>query len=463
MNLFDHSLADLAVGLRQGELSAQSIVQSCLDNFAATEPELNAYKSWTGERALEVAVHADRLLQLGYDLGPLMGLPVSVKDMYAVPGTELFAGSPKALDASQWQAPGALVQALLAQLAPITGKTHTVEFALGGVGTNAHWGTPKNPRDSLQHRVPGGSSSGAGVSLLQGSALLAMGTDTGGSVRIPAALTGTVGLKTSTGYWPTEQIVPLSFSLDSPGILTRTVADAAFAFAAIESQLGRQQSVAPRRDCQGLRIGVVENFFWEDAEPGVAQQVQQAMAKLEQAGAQLIPIQVPHCAELYAMFQQGGLSVAELAAFLTSRMPDRLALLDPVVRSRIEAGGAVSALEYIQRQQLVEQATVAAAQSFSQVDVWLHPTVPVVAPLVSELAEPDNYRHYNMLLLRNPAMANLMGLCALSLPAGQAQGLPVGLQLTAVAGAEAQLLAIGQAVEKVLGQLSWSGYKQGVQ
>lgn len=458
MNLFTHSLADLATGLRQGSFTARSIFEACQANYAASEKELNAYKTWCGDSAQQVAEHADHLLKLGYDLGPLMGLPVSVKDMYAVPGTPLFAGSAQALDESQWQAAGPLVQALLTQLAAISGKTHTVEFALGGIGTNAHWGTPKNPRDPQLHRVPGGSSSGAGVSLLQGTALLAMGTDTAGSVRIPAALTGTVGLKTTAGRWPAEQIVPLSFSLDTPGILTRTVADAAFAYTAIEAQLGRKQSVSNLDSCQGLRIGVIENFFWEDAEDGVVQQVQQAMRKLEQAGAKLVPMRLESCDELYAMFQQGGLSVAELATFLTSRMPDRLALLDPVVRARIEDGGAISALDYMQRQQQVAEASAMAAQSFEQVDVWLHPTVPAVAPAVADLAELDNYRHYNMLMLRNPAMANLMGLCALSLPAGEAQGLPVALQLTAAAGAELKLLSIGQEVEKVLGTLAWNGY-----
>lgn len=457
MNLFQYGLAELAGGLRQGKFSAQTIMEACVAGHAASEGELNAYKTWTGERAMQVAAHADSLLQLGYDLGPLMGLPVSVKDMYAVPGTPLFAGSIKALDEGQWQAPGRLVQALLTQLAPITGKTHTVEFALGGIGTNVHWGTPKNPWDMAVHRVPGGSSSGAGVSLLQGSALLAMGTDTAGSVRIPAALTGTVGLKTTAGRWPGEQIVPLSFSLDTPGILTRTVADAAFAYAAIETQLGRAQAVPSLHDCQGLRIGVPENFFWEGAEDAVVESVQAAMRKLEQAGARLVPMQLPDCGHLFEVFQQGGLSVAELATFLTSRMPDRLALLDPVVRARIEDGGAISALEYMQRQQLVADASSRAAQTFGDVDVWLHPTVPAVAPAVADLEKLENYRHYNMLMLRNPAMANLMGLCALSLPCGLAQGLPVGVQLTAAAGQEIQLLAIGQAVEQVLGRLPAPG------
>ncbi len=452
MQLERYSLEELAHALRAGEVSARSLMETCFRNYTASEPELNAYKSWDGERMLATASKVDELLQLGYDLGPLMGLPISVKDMFAVPGQPTFAGSSEELG-PQWQHPGPLMQAVLGQLALVTGKTHTVEFALGGIGINAHWGTPKNPWSPNEHRVPGGSSSGAGVSLCQGTALLAMGTDTAGSVRIPAAMTGTVGLKPTVGRWPTQQIVPLSASLDTPGILTRTVADAAFSYAAIQSRL---QAVPVRTpaplDCRGLRIGVVENFFWDNAADDLVAVIRDAMRKLEQAGAILVPLQVPGCAELFEIFQQGGLSVAELAAYLASNMPDRLEQLDPVVRSRVEDGGAVSASEYLQRKQRLAQAAEQADRLFGQVDFWLHPTLPITAPAVGELQDLEAYRHYNMLALRNPSMANLMGLCALSLPAGlDHQGLPVALQLTAAANQEVRLLAAGQAVEQVLG------------
>lgn len=454
MNILDCSLEQLTRKLRALEVSAESLMEACAANYAASEPGLNAYKTWNGTRALEAARHVDGLLALGYDPGPLAGIPVSVKDMYAVPGMPTFAGSPADLG-PEWQVAGPLVQSLAGQLALVTGKTHTVEFALGGIGTNAHWGTPRNPWSPDVHRVPGGSSSGAGVSLCQGSALLAMGTDTGGSVRIPAAMTGTVGFKPSGGHWPTQQIVPLSTSLDSPGILTRTAVDAAFAYAAIESRLhGAEVQIPDRADCRGLRIGVVENFFWEDAPADLVNCVEQALGRLEAAGAVLIPVRVPDCDAMFALFQQGGLSVAELAAFLSSRMPERLALLDPVVRSRIEDGGAVSAREYLQRKEAVATAAANAAQLLQHVDVWAHPTLPITAPTVVELEDLDTYRRYNMLALRNPAMANLMGLAALSLPVGlDSLGLPVGIQLTATAGSEHRLLGIGCAVERVLGPL----------
>lgn len=445
-------VATLAAELRAGTLSAQALIESCLEAYKHSEFKLNAYKTWAGETALAAAKHADKLFKQGYDFGPLMGLPISVKDMFSVPNLPIFAGSKSALNAD-WQQPGALIQAIMSQLALITGKTHTVEFALGGIGVNAHWGTPRNPWDVDDHRIPGGSSSGAGVSLWQGTALLALGTDTAGSVRIPASVTGTVGLKTTVDRWPKDQIVPLSASLDSLGVLARTVEDLSYAYSAIESQLSGQPVKIPiQHGCRGLRIGIPENFFWEDADSSVVAAVEAAMRQLERAGAQLIPIQVPLCAELFTDFQQGGLSVPEFAHFLAAHMPDKLEELDPVVKMRVQDGGSITALEYLSRKALVEQASQSAAALFEQVDVWLHPTVPISPPKLTEIVVLDDYRRANMLMLRNPSIANLMGLCALSMPAGlDDQGMPVGLQLTAGARQEARLLAIAQAVEYELG------------
>lgn len=445
-------MATLAAELRAGRLSAQALIENSLEAYEHSELQLNAYKTWAGDAALAAAKHADKLLKQGYDFGPLMGLPVSVKDMFAVPGLPIFAGSKSALNAD-WQQPGTLVQTIMSQLALIIGKTHTVEFALGGIGVNAHWGTPRNPWDVHDHRIPGGSSSGAGVSLCQGTALLAFGTDTAGSVRIPASVTGTVGLKTTVGRWPTDQIVPLSTSLDTPGILARTVADLSYAYCAIESQLsGQSVKVSAQQSCHGLRIGIPENFFWEDADSSVVAAVEAAMRQLERAGAQLIPIQVPLCTELFSDFQLGGLSVPELAHFLTAQMPDKLEELDPVVKMRVQDGGAITALEYLKRKALVEQASRSAAELFEQVDVWLHPTVPMSPPKLTEIVVLDDYRRANMLMLRNPSIANLMGLCAISMPVGlDNHAMPVGLQLTAGARQETLLLAIAQAVEYELG------------
>lgn len=450
--MLNKSLEILYSEIRNGKLSAQAIMEQAIASYEQSEPNLNAYKTWAGNTALQVAKKVDGLLKIGYDTGPLMGIPVSIKDMYAVPNLPTYAGTKSALN-TDWQKPGRLVQTLISQLALITGKTHTVEFALGGIGVNAHWGTPRNPWDTLHSRIPGGSSSGAGVSLCQGTALLALGTDTAGSVRIPASATGVVGLKTTAGRWPKDQIVPLSASLDTPGILTRTVEDLIYTFTSIENQLhGKQIKIPNLKNCQGIKIGVPENFFWEDCDKSISSTVETILNQLAQAGAHLIPIHVPLTEELFFDLKNGGLSVPEFSNFLSTQMPEKLEELDPVVKMRIQDGGAITANEYMSRQKLVEKASQQAAELFNHVDVWLHPTIPISPPKLVDINALDDYRTANMLTLRNPSIANLMGLCALSMPVGLDHNkMPIGMQLTAAKNQESKLMAIAQAFENTLG------------
>ena len=182
-----------------------------------------------------------------------------------------------------------MIRAIRGQMAVIAGKTHTVEFAFGGLGTNPHWGTPRNPWDNLEHRAPGGSSAGAGVSLCEGSALAAFGSDTGGSVRVPASMTGTVGLKTTKGRWPTDGIVPLCSTLDTPGILTRSAADAAIVFSAIESVLAKRPVAAVQpMDIRTLTIGLTRSFYWDRCQDDIAAVLEEAIRGLAAAGARTL-------------------------------------------------------------------------------------------------------------------------------------------------------------------------------
>lgn len=452
MSFENTDLATLAVQLRSGDITARSIMESCAENYQRTESELNVYKTWAGDGAKDVANSVDNLLKLGYDLGPLMGLPVSVKDLFAVPGLPTFAGTVRDLGAN-WQQPGRLIQTFMQQLSPITGKSHTVEFAFGGIGMNAHWGTPRNPWDKQDHRIPGGSSSGAGVSLCQGSALLALGTDTAGSVRIPASFTGTVALKTSSGLWPKDNVVPLSTTLDTPGLLARSIKDLAYGYCAIESQLRKTKVELPTIfGLQGLRIGVPEHFFWNEVDESVATAVQHAMRLLEQAGAILVPITIPNCDEVYQVFQAGGLGAPELSEFLQRNMPQKIQELDPVVKMRIEGADTLSSVEYLQRVAIINQSAQEINSVFQQVDIWLNPTVAITPPKLTDIADVESYRQANMLVLRNTSIANLMNLCAVSLPVGKdTAGMPVGLQLTGPANQEARLLAMALQTEKIIG------------
>lgn len=447
------SLREIAQLLRSGGATASSLMESCQIAYEQTESHLNAYKTWSGDSAKRVATSIDSLLSAGYDLGPLMGIPISVKDLFAVPNMPTFAGSSRELG-EKWQVPGALIKSLMGQGAPITGKTHTVEFAFGGVGINEHWGTPRNPWDNKAHRIPGGSSSGAGVSLCQGSALLALGTDTAGSVRIPASFTGTVGLKTTIGLWPRDQVVPLSKTLDTPGLLARSVEDVAFAFDAIENTLRAQsKKVTKIQSLGGLRIGIPEHFFWDDIEADIADAVRQAMKRLEADGAVLVPIKIPNCAEVYKVFQVGGLGAPELSSFLKQELPEAFDHLGSLVKVRIEGADDLSAIEYLSRKSLIEHSAASAETVFESVDIWLNPTLVNTASVVDELEDIEAYRKANMLALRNTSIANLMDLCAISLPIGlDSHGIPIGLQLTAGALQERKLLAIALRVEEILGK-----------
>lgn len=437
----EQSLRRISRRLAEGSLRAVDLSEA---TQAAHEPALNAYKTWAPDGARRQAEAADAAFAAGIRLGALQGIPTSLKDLYGVAGLPTFAGSPRELPAA-WQREGPMVRRLREQLAVVTGKTHTVEFAFGGLGTSMHWPVPWNPRDRTVHRAPGGSSSGAGVSLVEGTALLAFGSDTGGSVRIPASFTGTVGLKTTWGRWSLDGIVPLSPSLDTPGILTRSADDAAFAFEALDGE-----AVPDVESVATLRIGVAESFFFDETSPGIAERVVEAIGALEAAGASLGPLALPGCDELFDLYFKGGIVAPELFRFLTCDLPDWLPTLDPRVRARLESGGKLEAWEYLQRKARYAALGAAAIEALAEVDVLVAPTVPITPPPVAETADHAAYARLNMLALRNTCVVSFLGLCALTLPVGSdAAGMPVGLQLIGPPHSEARLLALGRAFERL--------------
>src|SRR5215471_17626865 len=268
-DLLTRALIEIARDLRERQVSARGLVEAAIARHERFGERLHAYSCWAPEQARAVADVADAAFAAGVPTGPLQGLPVSIKDLFAAEGFPCFAGSSRRLPADPWERDGALVATLRRQLGVITGKTHMVEFAFGGTGLNSHHGAPYNPWDAAAHRSPGGSSSGAGVSLLEGSALLALGSDTAGSVRIPASMTGTVGLKVTLGRWSTEGVVPLSFTFDTPGLLARSVSDVAYGFAALDpagiDPVGFIAKNGPNLD--GIRIAVDDPFSGMIAPP----------------------------------------------------------------------------------------------------------------------------------------------------------------------------------------------------
>jgi aspartyl-tRNA(Asn)/glutamyl-tRNA(Gln) amidotransferase subunit A len=440
----------LANNLRSGAVTAEALAEEAIDN--QNQHDLGAYKTWTPDRFRLEAKAADAAFAAGIDLGPLQGIPVSVKDLYGVSGYPTFAGAASQLSA-EWESEGPLVRALRCNLAPISGKTHMVEFAFGGVGSNPHWGTPRNPWNP--DRVPGGSSAGAGVSLGEGSAVIALGSDTAGSIRIPASATGVVGVKTSMGRWSVDGVVPLSQSLDTTGFLSRTVSDAVISFATLDPTAPKPASafLTALRDVDltDIQIGVCDWFF-EDCDPGVAEAVKTALDELAAAGARLSPVKLPELPEAAEIFSVGGLAASEFATFINTEMKAHKAALDPNVAARFEAMETIPATEYLNRQNTIEKLTRTLAGRMDTVDVIVGPTLRITPPTLASVATADDYRRANMQMLNNTMIANLLQLCAVSLPVGlDAASMPVGMMVMAPLNADERALAVALAIETTLG------------
>ena len=444
IELASASIAELGAAIREGGVRACDLAEQVVANH---DEDLGAYKLWLPERAIAAAAMADAAFAQGLDFGPLQGLPVSVKDLYGLGGTPTFAGAPRPLP-GVWEREGPVVHAVRSAMGCIVGKTHTVEFAFGGIGSNPHWGTPRNPWSRDVHRVPGGSSAGAGVSLWEGTAVVALGSDTAGSVRVPASYTGTVGLKTSYGRWSREGIVPLSPSLDCAGILTRSVADAALAFAVIDPIASDPPGAT---DPSHLRLGVVEEMF-EGCAPAIEEAVRRALRELESRGASVFSFPLPGLAAAREIFAAGGLAAPEFMAFINRELPEFRATLDPNVSARFDVVKSLTASEYLDRRARLAQAADHANAGLAELDGIVCPTTPISAPRLDEVADAAGFRARNMATLRNTMPGNLLELCGLSLPVGlDGDGMPIGFQIMAARGTDARLLSTGLAVEAVLG------------
>ncbi len=443
-------IESLANDLRSGVVKSSTLAEEAIIN--QDRHGLGAYKTWTPDRVRLESTAADAAFEAGLDLGPLQGIPVSVKDLYGVSGYPTFAGAASQLSA-KWEAEGPVVRALRQTLAPVTGKTHTVEFAFGGIGTNPHWGAPRNPWN--QNRVSGGSSAGAGVSLWEGSAMLALGSDTAGSVRIPASATGTVGVKTSMGRWSVDGVVPLSPSLDTTGLLARTVADAVLGFATIDPRVHNSGFgfLAALRDISiaEIQIGVCDWFF-ESCDPGIAEGVKAALDELAAAGAEISSIDLPETREAADIFRGGGLAASEFAAFINTEMQPHKAELDPNVAARFEAMESIPAIDYLNRKARLVELSRSVAGRIATVDVVVGPTLPITPPTIQSVADSGEYRRQNMAILNNTMIANLLQLCAVTIPVAlDAAQMPVGLMIMAPLGADERALAVALAIESRLG------------
>lgn len=453
-DVLDRTMREIAAALRDGSANIEELTEQVIARHDRRDDIFHAYKHWDAAAARAQAKAAAAALAAGNDAGPLMGLPVSFKDIFGVAGMPTFGGTPKELP-TEWRSEGPVVAAMRRQLAVITGKTHTVEFAFGGVGTTAHWGAPRNPWDAEAHRVSGGSSVGAGVSIGEGSAVLAFGTDTGGSVRIPASVTGLVGLKTTIGRWSTDGIVPLSTTFDTPGLLVRSAADAVTAYAAVDPDIDDEEGyfrAVDGLDAGDLRLAICDEHFWDDCSPGIAEGVKAALDELTAKGARLNRISLPEAGEARARFVNGSLFGVEGQSFIDEHYPDRAETLDPNIKARFDIAKKVSAVDYYTEKRKIEELAAAADDKLRHVDVLVAPTVPLTPPTVEGVADADDYAYANGMMTRNTQPLNLLEMCAVTFPVAlDAAGMPVGLQLIARHGNEDRLLAAALACEKALG------------
>jgi aspartyl-tRNA(Asn)/glutamyl-tRNA(Gln) amidotransferase subunit A len=448
----DRSLGDISGALRIGEVTAEEITEIAIARHDAWDDKLMAYKTWKPANALNQAKAADQALKTKNDLGSLTGIPISIKDIFGVEDFPTFAGSPNRLP-SKWENEGPVVKSVRRQLCVIPGKTHTVEFAFGGLGINPHWVTPRNPWDSKNYRVPGGSSAGAGVSLHEGSAKIAFGTDTGGSVRVPASLTGTVGIKTSKNRWSTKGIVPLSTTFDTPGILTRTVADAVFGFEAIDSKCRHSAKKIRARDLNQVRIGVTRDYFWEKCQDDIAAIVENTIAELVDGGATSVAVSMQEAYEAVEVMAGGIIAASEGFEFLTNELPGWADTLHPFISGRMNTGRDSLALDYMTARRRVQELWLRADAQLAEVDVLAVPTVPITPPIVSDVEDTESYITANMLCLSNTMAGNSLNLCGITIPAGlDKAGMPVGLQLLARNNSEEILLAVALAIEAKIGK-----------
>jgi len=399
------------------------------------------------EAARAAADAADKRAKAGKPLGPLDGAIVSIKDLFDVKGEVTRAGSrvvaeegkPAAADAP------AIVRLRVAG-AVIVAKTNMSEFAFSGVGANPHFGTPGNPFD--RERVPGGSTSGGGVAVADGMCEIAIGSDTGGSTRIPAALCGIVGWKPSKQRVPTDGAFPLSFTLDSIGPMAKTVAECAAADAVMSGEVPWPLEPRP---LSGLRIGIIKGMPFDNIDGTVAGAWEGAVAALGKAGAKLSDETIGLIPGMIAANSKGGFAPTEAFAIHRDRLDRRAGDIDQNIRARIERGGTVPAYDYIDMAQERARLIRAMDTRLTALDVLALPTCPIVAPRLDEVATPETFGRNNMLLLRNTSMANFFDLCAISLPLPRSRdGLAAGFMLVARNGADRHLLNIAAAVERLI-------------
>jgi len=439
------TLMTLAADLTAGRMTSRELVEAALARI--TDPTGEGKRTFVkvyDDRARTAADAQDKLRAAGYTASPLAGLPVSIKDLFDVAGEVTLAGSRALEDAPPAKTDAPIVARLKRAGAVIIGRTNMTEFAFSGVGINPHYGTPGNPYD--RSLIPGGSSAGAPISVADGMAAVAIGTDTGGSVRIPAALCGLVGFKPTQYRVPRDGATPLSSTLDSVGPIGVSVACCALTDAIMA---GEPQPIPVAIPLDGLRLGIPQTVVLDDLEAPVASAFERAVATLSRAGARITELPLAMLGDYARINIKGGLPVAEAFGWHEQLLERRGRDYDPRIRTRIARGREMTAAEYIR----ILEARADFIRRFDAVtdvfDALVMPTVAMTAPPIAAFARDEDYARLNLKLLRNTAIVNFLDRCALSLPI-EPPGAPVGLMVVGRHGDDRRLLAIGIGIEEML-------------
>jgi aspartyl-tRNA(Asn)/glutamyl-tRNA(Gln) amidotransferase subunit A len=444
MRTFDQ----LAQALADGSTTSRALIEDCLARIADPAGEgTRAFTKVHAATARALADAIDTMRRAGRAPGRYAGIPVCLKDLFDIASEATAAGSRALADAPPATAHAPVVQRMLAAgLVPV-GRTNMTEFAFSGLGINPHYGTPLSPWDRTSGRIPGGSSSGTAVAVADAMAAAGLGTDTGGSCRIPAAFCGVVGYKPTARRVPIDGVLPLAPSLDSVGPLGPSVS----CCGAIDAVLAGDppSPVVPAR-VAGLRLAVPANLVLDGMDATVAAAFERALSVLSGAGARIEHTPMPEFDEILVVNAKGGFAAAEAYAWHRPLLAAKGAQYDPRIRMRIERGASMTAADYLD----VVNARARLIASFDartrDRDCVVMPTVPIVPPRVADLAEEREYNRINLLILRNTALGNFLDRCAISLPCHRAGEAPVGFMLMGETMGDARLFRIAAAVEALL-------------
>ena len=469
------SIAGLAARFSTGSSTPVKVTEELLSRIDALNGGLHAFIRVMPEAALEQAHAAEKAIRNGAQPDPLTGIPYAAKDLFDVKGVPTTVGT-RFLEDNIAAEDSTVVRKLNAAGMVLLGKTHMVQFAYGAAGLNHDHGTPHNPWHAVAH-TPGGSSSGSAVAVASGLVPFGLGTDTGGSVRAPAALCGIVGLKTTIGRISRGGVYPLSWTLDSVGPITRSVEDAALVYQAMQGADPRDSSTAGitshdtlrelRAGVKGLRLAFCETTFFDDVDPEIEKAVREAGKVFTALGAPVTSIAVPEVAAAWAEKHRGLLIPAEGCAENRDLLDQHFDDLDPVIAPRMLTGRTLSAPDYILLLRRYAELQASVCETLRDVDALIVPTTMAPAWTVEKIdASPAGYLDYNTRVHRNTGIGNILNLCAVSVPCGfTAQGLPIGLQIYAKAFCEDMALRVAYAYEQATEwrlrrpDLAWAGVK----